>query len=107
MPCTTKVVSYVARSMPHINFDLAAAARQEMLHEGFDPDFPPGTAEQITALRNANPAAGDARDMRQLLWSSIDNDSSRDLDQIEVVERVAGGIRVLVGIADVESDVAA
>jgi VacB/RNase II family 3'-5' exoribonuclease len=92
--------------MPHINFDLAGAARQEMVHEGFDPDFPPGTGEQIAALRNAKPTGGDARDLRHLLWSSIDNDSSRDLDQIEAAERVAGGIRVFVGVADVDSGVA-
>ncbi len=41
------------------------------------------------------------------MWSSIDNDSSRDLDQIEVAERVADGIRLLIGIADVDSDVRA
>src|SRR5713226_6277068 len=92
--------------MPHINFDLAAAARQEMIHEGFAPDFPPETGEQIAALRNAKPTTGEVRDLRHLLWSSIDNDSSRDLDQIEVAERVAGGIRVLVAIADVDSGVA-
>jgi VacB/RNase II family 3'-5' exoribonuclease len=95
--------------MPSHRFDLASAARQEMIHEGFDPDFPRGVDEQLTALGAApvpTPGAG-IRDLRELLWSSIDNDSSRDLDQIEVAERVAGGIRILVGVADVDSDVAA
>src|SRR5579885_617566 len=93
--------------MPHADFDLAASAREEMIHEGFDPDFPPGTEEQLAAVRARRPAAPDGglRDLRQLLWSSIDNDTSRDLDQIEVAERVAAGIRILIGIADVDSDV--
>jgi VacB/RNase II family 3'-5' exoribonuclease len=87
--------------------DLLAAARQEMLREGFEPDFPPGTDEQLAALRKqtARPATNPLRDLRQLLWSSIDNDTSRDLYQIEYAERVAGGIRILVGIADVDTDV--
>jgi exoribonuclease-2 len=93
--------------MAHNGFDLAAAARAEMLHEGFDPDFPPGTEEQIATLRaNASHAAPQGiRDLRNLLWSSVDNDTSRDLDQVEVAERVNGGIRVLVGIADVDASV--
>jgi VacB/RNase II family 3'-5' exoribonuclease len=91
-----------------INFDLAASARAEMIRNGFDPDFAPGTDQQIAALRlKAAPAPVDSiRDLRGLLWSSIDNDTSKDLDQIEVAERVSGGIRVLVGIADVDTDVA-
>src|ERR1700692_4220403 len=78
-----------------------------MIHEGFSPDFPPGTDEQITELRHRpGPSPSDGvRDLRNLLWSSIDNDTSRDLDQIEVAERVDAGIRVLVGIADVDSGV--
>src|SRR5437660_4165426 len=95
--------------MPHIGFDLAAAARQEMIAEGFDPDFPPAVQPELAALaaRPAPVADGRRKDLRSRLWSSIDNDSSRDLDQIEVAERVVGGIRVLIGIADVDADVAA
>ena len=94
--------------MPEIGFDLFAVARQEMIDEGFDPDFPPGVDEQLVALKaRAAPAAeGDVRDLRARLWSSIDNDTSRDLDQIEAAERVSGGIRVLIAIADVDCDVA-
>ena len=89
-------------------FDLFAAARQEMIDDGFDPDFPPEVLRQIDALTTrATPGAGaDIRDLRSLLWSSIDNDSSRDLDQAEAAERVAGGIRVLIAVADVDSAVA-
>jgi len=86
------------------DFDLAAAARQEMLDHGFEPDFPPEAERQLAAIR-AQPDRG-LRDLTALLWSSIDNDDSRDLDQIEWAERTAGGIRVLVGVADVDSLVA-
>ena len=91
----------------HSGFDLAASARDEMLHEGFSPDFPPETAEELSALRSGHAPIppGEIRDLRDSLWSSIDNDTSRDLDQIEVAERAPNGIRVLVGIADVDSDV--
>jgi VacB/RNase II family 3'-5' exoribonuclease len=93
--------------MPDNGFDLFAVARQEMIDEGFDPDFPHGVDEQVRTLQaRAAPATdGNVRDLRALLWSSIDNDTSRDLDQIEAAERVSGGIRVLIAIADVDSDV--
>src|SRR5260370_29004054 len=88
-------------------FDLAAAAFTEMVRQGFHPDFPNGTEEQVERIRAAGAEApnGDVRDLGGLIWSSIDNDTSRDLDQIEYAERVAGGIRVLVGVADVSRSV--
>jgi VacB/RNase II family 3'-5' exoribonuclease len=97
-------------------FDLYAAARADMIEQGFHPDFPASVDRQIALLQAAPPFAlangvapgknGSIRDLRSLLWSSIDNDTSRDLDQAELAERVSGGIRVLVAIADVDSDVA-
>jgi VacB/RNase II family 3'-5' exoribonuclease len=88
-------------------FDLRAAAHQEMLAEGFQPDFSAQAVQQVKTLEaKKGPSTADGvRDLRSLLWSSIDNDTSRDLDQAEVAERVNGGIRVLVAIADVDSDV--
>jgi len=88
-------------------FDLVASASAEMIREGFHPDFPVGCDAQLAQIRaSVSVVPGkDVRDMRALLWSSIDNDTSRDLDQIEVAERVDGGIRVSVGIADVSAAV--
>lgn len=86
-------------------FDLFSAARQEMIDQGFQPDFSSATDQQVEALRTRSAASENAgvRDLRSLLWSSIDNDTSRDLDQAEFAERVHTGIRVLVAIADVDS----
>ena len=78
-----------------------------MQQHGFQPDFPPEVPQQLAELRAHPPqiaAAGDIRDLRNLLWSSIDNDTSRDLDQIEVAERASNGdVKVMVGIADVDA----
>lgn len=88
-----------------LHYDLAAAARRSMIEHGFEPDFPPAVKEQLQQLRAHPPAAAQgARDLRDLLWSSIDNDTSRDLDQIEYAEALPDGShRVLIGIADVDA----
>ena len=102
-------------------FDLAAAAYAEMIKDGFHPDFPAGTDAQIAAIRAAadarvesnEPPDANVRDLRELYWSSIDNDTSRDLDQVEWAERLAtgapdpkgGGIRVRVAVANVAAAV--
>ena len=94
-----------ASSSSHI--DLQATAKQIMIDHGFEPDFPPEVPAQLAQLRAHPPqitATGAVRDLRQLLWSSIDNDTSRDLDQIEVAERLPNGdVKVMVGIADVDA----
>ncbi len=81
-----------------------------MRQHGFEPDFSPGVQQQLMELRAHPPAitaGGAVRDLRSQLWSSIDNDTSRDLDQIEVAERLSNGnVRVLVGIADLDAFVA-
>jgi VacB/RNase II family 3'-5' exoribonuclease len=86
-------------------FDLAARAHQAMADAGFHPDFP---AEVLAELKNPPaPSPGNTpKDLRSLLWSSIDNESSRDLDQVEFAERnTDGSYRLLVGIADVDARV--
>jgi len=90
--------------MHHGTVDLAAIARREMIERGFRPDFPAEVKRQAEDLAAA-PADG-LKDLTALAWSSIDNDDSRDLDQIEWAERTSGGIRVLVGVADVDAAVA-
>ena len=92
--------------MAQSKFDLAASAHQEMIHRGFHPDFPAAVQQQLTQLKTVHPNPhGALRDLRGLLWSSIDNDTSRDLDQIEMAERAGGGILVRIGVADVDADV--
>jgi exoribonuclease-2 len=87
--------------------DLQAIAKEIVVQRGFQPDFPPAIQQQLQDLRAHPPliaAGASLRDLRNLLWSSVDNDTSRDLDQIEVVERLpTGGANVRIGIADVDA----
>jgi exoribonuclease-2 len=88
-----------------LHFTLVAAAHAAMIEHGFEPDFPAGTDAELTAIQAhpETPAAAGIVDLRNLLWSSIDNDTSRDLDQIEWAEKLPDGrIRVLIGVADVD-----
>ena len=87
-------------------FDLQAAARRDMLDNGFAPDLPADAARQLADIA-AHPTPNDApgpRDLRTLGWSSIDNDDTRDLDQIEIAEPLENGAtRLRVAIADVDA----
>jgi VacB/RNase II family 3'-5' exoribonuclease len=92
------------------HIDLQAIAKTVVQEHGFQPDFAPEVQQQLQQLRTNPPviaAGATVRDLRNLLWSSIDNDTSRDLDQIEVAERLPNGdVKVLIGIADVDAFVA-
>jgi len=87
--------------------DLQAAAKQIMIEHGFEPEFPPQVQQELEELKGHPPKVApgpDIRDLRNLLWSSIDNDTSRDLDQAEEAERLQNGeMKVLVAIADVDT----
>src|SRR5512139_2614336 len=85
--------------------DLAALAHRAMLARGFAPDFEPEVLSEVAALTPGAVRGGaPLPDLTDLPWFSIDNDDSRDLDQISVSERLAGGaIRMRVAIADVDA----
>jgi exoribonuclease-2 len=90
------------------HFNLVTAAHASMIEHGFQPDFPAGTDTQLAAIEAhpETPGGADFQDLRSLLWSSIDNDTSKDLDQIEWAEQLPDGrIRVLIGVADVDARV--
>ena len=88
--------------------DLVRIATETMVERGLEPEFSLAVARQLAHLEGAGaaappgPAAGVA-DLTALPWCSIDNDDSRDLDQLTVCEPLAGGVvRVLVAVADVD-----
>jgi exoribonuclease R len=77
-----------------------------MLKNGFEPDFSPAVMREVKSLDDPSddPLPNDVRDLRVLPWSSVDNQESRDLDQVEVAERLANGsIRIRIGVADVDT----
>jgi VacB/RNase II family 3'-5' exoribonuclease len=84
---------------------LRAIARRVMVERGLEPDFSPAAKAEADDL--TGPAHEDGpgvRDLRQLLWCSIDNDDSRDLDQLSVSEpSTDGAVRILVAVADVDA----
>src|SRR6266567_4977008 len=95
-----------------LHFNLVVAAHAAMIEHGFNPDFPDGVDSELAAIQahaappSAQSSASEFKDLRGLLWSSIDNDTSKDLDQIEWAEQLPDGrIRVLIGVADVDARV--
>jgi exoribonuclease-2 len=86
------------------HFDMHAAARRVVLTAGFEADLDPAAQKQVDGLDAPAPMPPGVRDMRDQPWSSIDNNESRDLDQIEIAEELSNGcVRLVVAIADVDS----
>jgi len=80
-------------------------AVQAMQERGLLPAFTPQALQEAEAARRAGPERkGEIRDLRALPWFSIDNDDTRDLDQLSVAQQLpAGATRLLVAVADVDA----
>jgi VacB/RNase II family 3'-5' exoribonuclease len=90
----------------HHRAQLQTIAHRVMIERGLLPDFPAGALSELERIQTPALAAGDPsiRDLRQLLWASIDNDDSHDLDQLTVAEAMPGNrVKILVAVADVDA----
>jgi exoribonuclease-2 len=85
---------------------LRRLAVQAMRERGLEPEFPPDALAEANQIQGAPTRTEEAvTDLRNLLWCSIDNDDSKDLDQLSVAEPVSGGVKVRVAVADVDAAV--
>ncbi len=84
---------------------LRQIARLAMLERGLSPDFSPEALAELDRITNpASDGETPARDLRNLPWASIDNDDSRDLDQLTVARTFPGGAaKIFVAVADVDA----
>lgn len=76
------------------------------MHErGLVPEFPPRVLDEVKSIPGpAGVETESTRDLRHLTWCSIDNDDSRDLDQLTFAKQTPeGGVQVLVAISDVDA----
>jgi exoribonuclease-2 len=86
---------------------LRTIAIKAMRDRGLDPDFSPAVLAEVAARTGpATTTEEPTRDMRTLLWCSIDNDDSRDLDQLSVAQALPGGdVKIFIAVADVDAAV--
>ena len=86
--------------------DLRVVARRAMIDAGFSPDYTPEMNAELRLIGRHTDNGAPLTDMRKLLWSSIDNDDTRDLDQLEYAEEIGeSSWRLVIAIADVDSEV--
>lgn len=83
---------------------LQEIAEQAMTEKGLLPEFSPAAEKQLDTLNAPAQADGGVRDLRNMIWCSIDNDDSKDLDQLTFAEDLGNGrVRALVAVADVDA----
>jgi VacB/RNase II family 3'-5' exoribonuclease len=85
--------------------DLKSIARRAMTEQGLLPDFSSAAMAELARIQDtAADGHTGIRDLTELLWASIDNDDSRDLDQLTVAESHADrSVTIQVAIADVDT----
>jgi exoribonuclease II len=90
---------------PHHRSDLVRIANSAMRERGLEPEFPARALAQSTSIAGpGRESAADIQDLTALLWCSIDNDDSLDLDQLTVSEILPqGSVRMRVAVADVDA----
>jgi exoribonuclease II len=82
--------------------NLRELARRAMIDRGFLVEPPREAQAEVATTTEPTFETLGIPDLSSWLWSSIDNDESRDLDQIEYAKKEAGGTRLYVGVADVD-----
>jgi exoribonuclease-2 len=89
----------------HHRSDLKEIARRAMVERGLEPRFSSQVETELGHIPGpARASTAGMRNLRDLLWCSIDNDDSRDLDQLTVSENLAGGaVKLLIAVADVDA----
>lgn len=93
------------RALLHHRSDLATIASWAMFSRGLQPEFPPAVQQQLARLKGPAHEPDDRiRDLTAMPWCSIDNDDSRDLDQLTTAEALSQGrVRLFVAVADVDA----
>ncbi len=83
--------------------NLSSIVRETLLRYGFLVESPPAAQAEAARMEEPDFSREGVRDLSDLLWSSIDNDESRDLDQIEFLKSETNGLRLYIAIADVSA----
>lgn len=87
------------------SIDLTEIAKQSMTERHLLPNFPLAALKEADQMKEAaRPSPQEVKDMRDLLWFSLDNDDSRDLDQLTYAEQIDDNrFKMYIAIADVDS----
>ena len=90
---------------PRRRIDLVRIATEVMSERGLEPEFAAGVQQQLSSITGpASEADPQIRNLTALLWCSLDNDDSLDLDQLTVCELLAdGAVKILVAVSDVDA----